>query len=64
MSNVLKLSGRRATRPPLLNEVHRWEEQERQDDSKAMLELCAQLVAERKAHPKPGAKDLRKYTYE
>lgn len=58
MANVLKLSGRRGTRPAFMNEVHRWEEQERQADVKQMHDLVHQIVAERKAHPKPDAKDL------
>ena len=58
MANVLKLSGRRANRPPFLNEIHRWEEQERQADTKKMHCLVQEIIEDRKAHPKPHAKDL------
>ncbi|KAK2611954.1 hypothetical protein QQS21_002060 [Conoideocrella luteorostrata] len=58
MANVLTLSARRANRSDLENKVHYWEEQSRQADVKAMHELANQIVDERKANPKPDAKDL------
>ncbi len=58
MAEVLKLSGRRANRTGVQNMFYRYEEQQRQDDVKKMHDLARQIVKERKAHPKPDAKDL------
>ncbi|KJZ75343.1 hypothetical protein HIM_05269 [Hirsutella minnesotensis 3608] len=58
MSNVLLLSGRRSNRSDIENKFHYWEEQERQADVKAMHDLANHIVNERKANPKPDAKDL------
>ena len=58
MADVLKMSGRRANRTDIENKLHRWEEQSRQDNVAKMHELVNQVVADRKAQPKPDAKDL------
>ncbi|KAK5166584.1 uncharacterized protein LTR77_008127 [Saxophila tyrrhenica] len=58
MADVLKMSGRRTNRTEFQNWLHRWEEQDRQEKVASMLELVDQIVEERKAHPKPVAKDL------
>lgn len=58
MANVLKLSGRRANRLEVQNAMHRWEEQERQDDVKKMQDVVQQIIKERKHRPQPEAKDL------
>ena len=58
MASVLKLSGRRSNRTDIENKLHRWEEKERQSDVVKMHEVVNQIVAERKANPKPDAKDL------
>ena len=58
MADVLKMSGRRANRPPIANKLYYWEEQDRQDKVKQMHGLVQQIVSERKTRPKPEAKDL------
>jgi cytochrome P450/NADPH-cytochrome P450 reductase len=58
MGNVLKLSGRRANRTDLQNSLHYWEEQERQEDTHKMWEVCDRIIAERRANPRPDAKDV------
>ena len=58
MADVLKMSGQRANRPDAINKLHRWEEQERQENVKKMHQLCSDIVQDRKAHPMPDAKDL------
>jgi cytochrome P450/NADPH-cytochrome P450 reductase len=58
MADVLKLSGRRSNRTELQNMIFRWEENQRQENVALMHDLAYQIVAERKAHPKPEAKDL------
>lgn len=58
MANVLKLSGRRANRSEVVKALHMWEEQERQADVQKMHALVRKIIADRKSHPKPDAKDL------
>ncbi len=58
MADVLKMSGRRSSRTDLQNILHRWEEQDRQEKVKLMHGLVREIVEERKANPKPDAKDL------
>jgi cytochrome P450 / NADPH-cytochrome P450 reductase len=58
MAQVLKLSGRRSTRTQLQNMLYYWEERERLDNAAEMQDLVHQIIAERRAHPKPEAKDL------
>ena len=44
MAEVLKMSGRRASRPPIANRLFRWEEQERQRMVKSMHDLVQEIV--------------------
>lgn len=58
MAHVLLLSGRRGNRTDLENKLHYWEERDRQANVKTMHEVAESIVEERKARPKPDAKDL------
>jgi cytochrome P450/NADPH-cytochrome P450 reductase len=58
MAEVLILSGRRANRTGVQNALHRWEEQERQENVKKMHGLVQEIIKERKHRPQPDAKDL------
>jgi cytochrome P450/NADPH-cytochrome P450 reductase len=58
VSDFLVESGKRTSRPGLLNELYRKDERTRQENVKKMHDLADQILAERKANPKPELNDL------
>lgn len=58
MHNVMALTSRRANRPAVLNKLCYFEEAERQGDCPKMHDVARSIVEDRKANPKPDAKDL------
>jgi cytochrome P450/NADPH-cytochrome P450 reductase len=58
VADVLVETGKRTNRPSLLNELYRKDERTRQENIKKMHDLADQILAERKANPKPELNDL------
>ncbi|EPE27540.1 Cytochrome P450 [Glarea lozoyensis ATCC 20868] len=58
VADVLIESGKRGSRPSLLNKFYLKDERIRQENVRKMHDLADQILAERKAHPKPDANDL------
>jgi cytochrome P450/NADPH-cytochrome P450 reductase len=58
VADFLIESGKRGSRPSLLNELYRKDERTRQENVKKMHELADQILADRKANPQPDTNDL------
>lgn len=58
MAEVLLETGRRANRPGIVNQLHRSDEQHRQENIRRMHELADSIVAERRQNPQPDSHDL------
>jgi cytochrome P450/NADPH-cytochrome P450 reductase len=58
MGEVLVEAGRRANRTSVENQLRIFSANHTEQNVKNMWKLCDELVAERKAHPSPDAKDL------
>jgi cytochrome P450/NADPH-cytochrome P450 reductase len=58
MGEVLVEAGRRASRTSVENQLRIFAASHTEQNIKNMWKLCDELVAERKAHPKPDSKDL------
>lgn len=58
MADFLVESGKRGSRPGLVNQLYYRSEQDRQANVSKMHALCDEIIAERKSNPKPDARDL------
>ena len=58
MADILLASGLKATRPAIVDYFHFADNRKLQENIKACWKLCDDIVAERKAHPKPEVNDL------
>lgn len=58
MTDVLRESGKRANRLALENKLRIFAAAQTKENVEAMHKLCDEIIAERIAHPQPGANDL------
>ena len=58
MAEVLVESGKRANRTSIENHLRIWSAQHNQENITKMHKLADQMIADRKAHPRPELNDL------
>ena len=58
MAEVLIESGKKANRTMIQQRLYSRSEEARQENVRKMIELCDQIIRDRKEHPQPDASDL------